>query len=368
MARENVLYILGAGFSAPLGIPTMKHFLSKAKDLYAHKGNEYPHFDGVFKELHHLSTVKNYLESDLFNLEEVLSILEMKSFVHSEDLAEDFRKFIADVIQHYTPPLPNQPTSFRDDWGQQLLGTGPYGGYFSFVSNLCNLKFTAKPTDENFLMPEGIAEGSDLRYGIISLNYDMVIENCVEYLNRFLVNEKIKLKSQFDGEDCYRESQTLSIAKIHGTVKPLDGEDCYRDNIIPPTWNKTRPEKTTKIWQLANELIKNANHIRFLGYSLPESDNHLKYLLKTGIVDSELRNLKTVHVLCRDDPARSVEGRFQSLILPRFLTFKNTNISDYFGKIADLIRLSNAIRHQPQFILNCNKLEESHNHFFPKQL
>ena len=31
---EKITYVLGAGFSAPLGIPVMRDFLTKSKDLY----------------------------------------------------------------------------------------------------------------------------------------------------------------------------------------------------------------------------------------------------------------------------------------------------------------------------------------------
>lgn len=31
---QRVAYLLGAGFSAPLGLPVMSNFLAKAKDLY----------------------------------------------------------------------------------------------------------------------------------------------------------------------------------------------------------------------------------------------------------------------------------------------------------------------------------------------
>jgi len=31
---EKVVYLLGAGFSAPLGLPVMSNFLEKSKDIY----------------------------------------------------------------------------------------------------------------------------------------------------------------------------------------------------------------------------------------------------------------------------------------------------------------------------------------------
>ena len=36
-SNENVVYILGAGFSAQFGLPLMNNFLEKSKDMYAIK-------------------------------------------------------------------------------------------------------------------------------------------------------------------------------------------------------------------------------------------------------------------------------------------------------------------------------------------
>ena len=45
---EKVTYILGAGFSAPLGLPVMQDFLAKSKDLYFSDPRRYRHFERVF--------------------------------------------------------------------------------------------------------------------------------------------------------------------------------------------------------------------------------------------------------------------------------------------------------------------------------
>lgn len=43
---ENVVYILGAGFSAQFGLPIMSNFLEKSKDMYALK--DYPENDFLY--------------------------------------------------------------------------------------------------------------------------------------------------------------------------------------------------------------------------------------------------------------------------------------------------------------------------------
>ena len=77
---ERVVYLLGAGFSAPLGLPVMNDVLVKSRDLYFSNREMYPHFDEVFQMIAQLSVTKNYFETDLFNIEEILSILGTESY------------------------------------------------------------------------------------------------------------------------------------------------------------------------------------------------------------------------------------------------------------------------------------------------
>ena len=74
--KSKVVYILGAGFSAPLGLPVMSDFLSRSKDLYFEDSQRFKHFDKVFQEIRHMAQAKNYLDIDLFNIEQILSILD----------------------------------------------------------------------------------------------------------------------------------------------------------------------------------------------------------------------------------------------------------------------------------------------------
>ncbi len=68
---DKVVYITGAGFSAPLGLPVMSNFLLKAKDMYAVNSKKYAHFQEVFEQLDGMARIKHYFSSDLFNIEEI---------------------------------------------------------------------------------------------------------------------------------------------------------------------------------------------------------------------------------------------------------------------------------------------------------
>ncbi len=49
---EKTLYMLGAGFSAPLGVPVISNFLSKSKDMLQNESGKYAHFASIKSVLH----------------------------------------------------------------------------------------------------------------------------------------------------------------------------------------------------------------------------------------------------------------------------------------------------------------------------
>jgi len=61
---EKVVYLLGAGFSAPLGIPVMSNFLMKSKDVYFANPERFKHFSDVFDMINAMSVSKNYYHTD----------------------------------------------------------------------------------------------------------------------------------------------------------------------------------------------------------------------------------------------------------------------------------------------------------------
>ena len=74
---KNVVYFLGAGFSVPAGLPVISNFLFKAKDQFyssAAASTTYSHFQKSFDYIDRLSKLKNYVNTYIFNIEEVFSI------------------------------------------------------------------------------------------------------------------------------------------------------------------------------------------------------------------------------------------------------------------------------------------------------
>jgi hypothetical protein len=68
------------------------------------------------------------------------------------------------------------------------------------------------------------------------------------------------------------------------------------------------------VWKFSHSLLSQSNKIIFIGYSLPETDLYVKYLLICGIKDCY--NLNKIIVVCPDE---------QNKIQPRYEKFFDIN-------------------------------------------
>jgi hypothetical protein len=310
---EKVVYLLGAGFSAPLGLPVMGDFLMKSKDMYATNRTSYKHFEEVFQTIRDMSISKNYYEADLFNIEEILSILEMENRLEGKKLHGSFIRYLADVITHYTPDMTPHEGSFPANWHEFLFSKVPvdtWSDYGFFIATILNLSFKE-------IMKRSAGGGNtrevqchyptnrEIRYSIITLNYDMIPEKICQFINeKYDPDHRIRFKSKIEeGAD----ENLPTLAKLHGSIEER--------NIVAPTWSKDVNEKILDAWKLAHKSLTEANHLRILGYSLPETDAYVRYLLKSAVIKSD--NLKTIDVICFDDYG-TVQKRYDD-----FISFKN---------------------------------------------
>ena len=359
---EKVVYILGAGFSAPLGLPVMSNFIEKSKDMYFKEKDKYKHFEDVYKEIEKLSTVKKYYDSDLFNIEEILSIFETEKYVGKSSKNISFIDFIADVISYFTPKfdlINNASIEILPNWFDRILGNDyNLNLYGKFISNIQNLNFKIKTKDAFGLNNPRVQcekkEETKALYSIITLNYDTIIEELCAIMNSYSSsNNAIDLDTHISEKSNVWEN--LRIAKLHGSID--------KNNIIPPTWNKTIvDENIQNAWKLAFNLLKEANHIRIIGYSLPNTDSYVKYLFKSAFTqDSHLVHLKKIDVMCLDDMQNNVEKRYNSFI--NFNNFRYKNID--FIKFLEFFDQQHSEKYITQTKeISWNKLEELHEEFF----
>jgi hypothetical protein len=347
---ERVVYVLGAGFSAPLGLPVMNDFLFKAKDLYFHHPDRYAHFEKVLKEVNKLSVVKNYYDSDQFNIEEILSILEMLPNARGSNLRKAFASLIEDVITYFTPPIAPYNGNLPLNWKGFVFGQDSrWKTYGYFSAALLGLTTSQREIRNQEGMRRKLDIGSresQTKYGVVTFNYDRVLEGPSEYLS-----------SQHEAQNNlgFRDPQQTDldrpvIARLHGSVG--------QSNIVPPTWNKTVFKKIRPNWDAAFSLLSEANHIRFIGYSLPPSDAYARYLFKAAALQSP--HLKSIDVLCRD-PDGSVQENYDRFITFKYRRFRNADTLDYLKAHLDTYK---AEADTSQSALNFDRLEAAHERFF----
>ncbi|MBN1639123.1 MAG: SIR2 family protein [Ignavibacteriales bacterium] len=358
---ENVVYITGAGFSAPLNIPVMSNFISKAKDLYFQNPEKYEHFKNVFDMILSMAYCQTYYNADLTNIEEILSILEMQNNFSTSSIHTSFKEFIVDVVNGYTPDidetnlLKNQ--TYYKNWFTDLFGDDSlmhaYGDFVLCIFCVRLIRSRSKHPDGEIYKNSLEFLDKIKNYSIITLNYDRVLENICNHINKHY-------KSESDIKFANTNDETPSaphLIKLHGCVST--GE------IIPPTWNKSLLNKETeKSWKLAHQVLRNANYIRIVGYSLPINDSYIKYLLKSALIDIEIPHLKQIDIICQsvDD---NIKNRYFEFINFKDVRFVNKDFSLFLKDLEKSIGLvdDNNNVHSVTF----NKIEDIHEIFMEKQ-
>jgi hypothetical protein len=187
---SHVVYLVGAGFSAPLGLPVMRDFLLKSKDMFAIDPKEYASFRDIFVLIKQMGSIQSYYRADLFNIEEILSILEMDQQVAGKR-SRRFAKYIADVIRFYTPPDPTaDPPRFPGNWHERPMSDNmQWLPYFYFAGNLLRIRIRQDLSNANRTFPVNPDDSNSTVYSIVTLNYDLIFERLSQYLTRFFPNE-----------------------------------------------------------------------------------------------------------------------------------------------------------------------------------
>ncbi len=85
-------------------------------------------------------------------------------------------------------------------------------------------------------------------------------------------------------------------------------------NIVPPTLRKqvygaSETEPLRAAWRLAHQALKKAQRVVVIGYSLPPTDYHAEWLLRTAIMHNEQERVDLIVA----NPNREVRQRLHGL-------------------------------------------------------
>lgn len=194
-----------------------------------------------------------------------------------------------------------------------------------------------------------------MRNTVISFNYDTMLEDSLANWNVPVWYGFDSASVMYDRTSSFSKSRTdeaFPVLKLHGSVnwaKPLVGEDemtifgSYGNLIhsnrtpvlVPPTWRKNFEGALNQVWNRAVEAIEQATRIVIIGFSIPPTDIHIKFLLAAGLQE----NISLRNIYCMNPDPR-VEQHLYEIIRPEL---KLQSVTDFKAMATRDIILRNDI-------------------------
>jgi len=306
--NHNV-YILGAGFSKGAGMPVIKDFLNEMRtSVNWLKQDERREYDATRKVLlfrKKAASAALRVDLDVENIEDLFSLAAASG---EETPAQNISSAIAATIEycrsHRKAPLIS--VSAENDYPVPAYWKKPLQEAAKTFYDVSIYDLYAG------LLSGGLCEPQEyMKNTVISFNYDTVLEDA---LSRIGVPIDYGISPDLvTFHDSWKSGQVignkpLKLLKIHGSVNWFQDEPelqnliiyrAYNDGyasgsvfLIPPTWRKDFSGPLGDVWSQAVQALREATRIVFLGFSFPDTDVHIKYLMAAGLQENiSLRNI-----------------------------------------------------------------------------
>ena len=327
---DHNVYILGAGFSADAGIPLLDNFLvqMRASMNWLRQEKRDREFSAIRKVFEFRKEAASAALRVNLNIENIEDLFSLAAASGQYPLEESVSTAIAGTLdfsrrhgklQCFEIVVDNdlaRPIS----WAPEVEGDGatrsvipPYDLYAGLLSGrLCS-------------------PGKFMKNTIITFNYDTVLEEALaNWKTPFWYGFKPRTV-EFDASSKWaRENpdDALPILKLHGSVnwarpKRARGRvsvyGSYSDvlNIDgrvllkPPTWRKSFQGPLSEVWNAAIQALSEATRVVIIGFSVPPTDVHFKFLLAAGLQE----NISLGSIFCFNPDSRVEDNLFKMLRL-----------------------------------------------------
>ncbi|QVW35807.1 SIR2 family protein [Geobacter sulfurreducens] len=287
MATEEVIF-LGAGASAADGAPIQNALFKDYFKSRAYNDETNTVLSTFFMDFFGIDTNDDLTGINFPTVEEVLGILEL-----ALNRNESFRKY---------PSTPQAPKVQNTRESVIIL-----------MARILRDKLQAGRPIHDSLVSRLIHESRISKTAFVSLNYDILIDNALSDVHdKFDLDYGIPFANFSRKNDWHRPrpNRAVKLFKLHGSLNWLYCPTCislmitpkdkskvsqYADTpipcvscqtnmipiIIPPTFFKVMSNFfLQQIWREAENTLIAARRIIFCGYSFPDADVHIKYLLK----------------------------------------------------------------------------------------
>jgi len=343
---DHNVYILGAGFSRGAGLPLITDFLVRMRDSYEWlvwhgRQREAEAVENVLKFRLEAASAAYWVNLDLENIEELFSL----ASATKGEMDHHIRIAIAATIDfarqsktHSRRPLIFQGKSAL--FGQagasiQNVKTLPpwvqftpdVGGvtihpYTYYVARLLGMLRNGRPKGENTF---------------ITFNYDTVLEDALKELGLCVTHGfASESTAGTSSEPSQARAKEIQVLKLHGSVTwaraprrgtprtPLVIHETYEEllakgdepALVPPTWKKVFGGHLEPVWEAAIERLSMATRIVIIGFSIPPTDMHFKYLMAAGLQ----KNLSLRQILFVNPTSQAeLEPRVRNLLRETYI-------------------------------------------------
>lgn len=367
----NNVYILGAGFSAPAGMPVMSNFMTRMRDVRELSSDLPPEaaraIDLVLEERALLSGVRDKVKLDLDNVEDLFSLIDAKATGERGDTARrlttSVRKAISATllfsVQQIEPVRMHIESGADERFVREMVNYNPNEGRNESGGRLESDPYRLFSA----LLLHRLDAETDIHSGtdtVITFNYDLILENALKWRG---VRPDYCLDTKDYSDGTRPTIEALKVIKVHGSinwedhgrfsVKVVDQpqELIERPNgrplLIPPTWAKGSQTRLSRLlWSNAVDAIQKAHRIVIIGYSMPKTDLYFKYMLAAGLREnSSLRRFSVVNRVSMKEELDGIldetyfDNRIKAEDILEFETLMNKpfKITEYTGRGRALI-------------------------------
>jgi hypothetical protein len=322
----NHVYILGAGFSRPMGGPLFTELLDLP--LRYDIRNFENHNSGSVLQL--VNTVRDIHYFYRWLLQERM-VLNAEHFLEMCDCALDGKE--SWLIQSF-------PGQFRSltQWNNNSKTPMPQIDLFRFFLKATRIRLAVETNSFIEQVPEmndrwqpyirwfpGLGKTDT----IITLNYDLLVETVAAKVNRPFPGREFETKEDLVSVDeLMRQNEDHPdqplLCKLHGSVDFIENDStayAKRYNIDdyfeadPPLLGTPGTGKVSlsngsleRVWLTALERLRDAHVISVVGYSLPETDNDFRIKLLDSVAANN-GNLKAINIVLGQPTPHSQRAR-----------------------------------------------------------
>jgi hypothetical protein len=357
LKNDHNVYLLGAGFSREAGLPLVSDFLVCMRDSHEWltslgRNLEAQAVQSVLEFRLRAAAAAYYVTLDLENIEELFSLasategemdrsiriaiaatIEFARATHPWNQSKMFANYASGTGRlfptktgdgaHPTYPRWANPAAKMETINAGRIGPFQISPYAFHVARLLGLFLDGQPQGENTF---------------ITFNYDTVIEDALRELGVVVDYGFDAAQTHSSAARIDRQSR-VAVLKLHGSVhwgrsagaarmkRPLRIYESLQDMLankaepvlVPPTWKKVLGGPLEAIWDAAVQKLATATRIVIIGFSIPPTDLHFKYLLAAGLRDNiSLRRILFVN----PDERKELKPRAENLLRKAYIDSK----------------------------------------------